>query len=562
TCSMIIPPESLNPGVSNVPGYSNYFAILDNTGNPILLSKTNSLGKLACNGLFVAVEGTKGKDWRWVSKDSSFNRVVTNWAGNGYIADNHDFQVLPNGHALVMIYNSEYLDLSTVVPGGYPAARVDQSILQEVDVDGNVVFQWRSLDHIPVTDTYKPNSKGLDYIHVNSIWFDELDGTIIASCRETSEVIKISRVTGEVVWRMQGKHNQFAFTNAIPGNTDPAYFQEQHSARRLPNGNLTIFDNGYAPTVPGMDRPFTRAVEYVIDEVNKTAALVWQYRHAPDIITSNGGEVQRLSGGHTVITWGPDNTASPKLGMTEVDAAGNLVCDLKLLQNGVTGNFTRMLWPLESTYATVMQRELSGGNTYVFNEGSTNVTGVSMVVDTLNGDIYNTVTVSRQPFAPVLPRFLSKAPRVVPVRVQMSQTAINTMTALLYFDVSSFGLKDPTNTTVYYRETPGQGIFVPLTTEYNWVSHQLQAPVSGFGEYILGFPDLAEVAYAPLLITPKPDAAVNQNLPVSFFWTPKGFAAGYHLQVSTDAGFSTLVADVSDLVECRYTLPSVTGWFK
>ena len=72
-----------------------------------------------------------------------------------FAADNHDFQVLPNGHALILIYDSQYLDLSTVVPGGYPAARVDQAVIQEVDVDNNVVFQWRSLDHIPVTDSYQ-----------------------------------------------------------------------------------------------------------------------------------------------------------------------------------------------------------------------------------------------------------------------------------------------------------------------------------------------------------------------------------------------------------------------
>ena len=555
----IVPNTNPAPGclfgtltASGVAGVSNYFAILDNSGNPILLRKTNSLGKLACNGLFVATEGAKGVDWRWVSKDAAFGRVVTNRAGNGYIADNHDFQVMPNGHALVMIYDSVYLDLSTVVPGGYPAARVDQTVIQELDVDNNVVFQWRSLDHIPVTDTYKPISKGLDYIHVNSIWFDELDGTIIASCRETSEVIKISRVTGDIIWRLQGKHNQFAFTNAISGNTDPAYFQEQHSARRLPNGNLTIFDNGYAPTVPGMDRPYSRAVEYVLDEVNKTAALVWQYRHAPDIITSNGGEVQRLPGGHTVITWGPDNTANPKLGMTESDANGNLVCDVKLLQTGVTGNFTRMLWPLETNYTSVMEKELSAGNTYAFNDGA-KVTGVTMDVTSLDGNIYNEVTVSRQPFAPVLPRFMSKAPRVVPVRVVITQNFIAGIAADLSFDPDVFGLKDPTNTTVYYRQTPGQGLFVALDTEYNWVTRRLQAALPDFGEFIFGFPDVAEVPYAPLLLTPKPEAAVNQNLPVSFFWTPKGFAEGYHLQVSTNANFQTLAVDAADLTESRYT---------
>jgi hypothetical protein len=545
--------------VCNVPGVSNYFAILDNAGNPILLNKTNSLGTLACNGLFVTSEGKEGQPVRFLSKDSSFNVVATNVAGNGYVADTRDFEVLPNGHALTMIYDSQYLDLSAIFPGGYPATRVDQAVIQEVDVDNNVVFQWRSLDHIPVTYTYEPIGKELDYIHVNSIWFDELDGNIIASCRGTSEVIKISRVSGDILWRMRGKHNQFTFTNSIPSNADPAFFQEQHSVRRLPNGNLTIFDNGYAPTVPGMDRPYSRAVEYVIDEEKKTAALAWQYRHSPEIITYNGGSVERLPGGHTIIQWGPDNTAAPKLAMTEVDADGKLVCDVGLPQNGVTGSFTRMLWPLESRYITATQRELSEGNTYVFNEG-TNVTGVTIAeVTSIDGALYNSVTVSRQPFAPVLPRFMGKAPRVIPVRVQMTPNLINAMTALVSFDVNSFGLKDPTNTTVYYRSTPDDGIFVPLPTEYNWLTHRLQVSMDGFGEFIFGFPDLPEVPFAPLLITPKQNAAINQNLPVSFFWTPKGFAASYQLQVSTDANFSTLVADVSYLTESRYTLPSVAA---
>jgi hypothetical protein len=544
---------------NGVPGVSNYFAILNNSGNPVLLNKTNSLGRLACNGLFVEPQGTKGQDLRWVSKDSSFNVITASEAGNGYIADNHDFQVLPNGHGLILIYDPQYMDLSKIVPGGYPAGRVDQSIIQEVDADNYVVFQWRSLDHIPITDTYKPIVKNLDYIHVNSIWFDELDGSIIASCRETSEVIKISRVTGEIIWRMQGKHNEFTFTNAIPGNTDPAFFQEQHSARRLPNGNLTIFDNGYAPAVPGMDRPYSRAVEYVIDEANKTAALVWQFRHDPEIITYNGGSVERVPGGHTIIQWGNDNTASPRLAMTEADTNGTLVCDVALLQTGVTGDFTRMVWPLESRYIEVTKRELLQGNSYVFDEG-TNVTGVTMdEVISIDGDTYNSVTVSRQPFAPVLPRFLEKAPRVVPVRVQITQTFVSGIAANISFDADGFGLKDPTNTTVYYRPTPGEGIFVPLPTGYNWITHQLQAYMDGLGEFIFGFPDLAEVPYPPLLITPQQDAAVNQSLPVSFFWTPKGFAAGYHLQVSTNASFSTLVADVSGLTESRHTLPSIAA---
>ena len=549
--------------VSNVPGYSNYFAILDNASNPILLSKTNSLGTLACNGLFVSKQGAKGQPTSFILKDASFNSIYTNQPGNGYVADNHDFEVLPNGHAIIECAdNSPVVDMSKLVPGGFPAAVPTEFIIQEVDVDGNVVFQWKSLDHIPVTDSYQdltaPNIG--DYIHVNSLWFDEIDGTIILSCRNTSEVIKISRVTGDLVWRLQGKHNQFTFTNGIPGNSDPAWFQVQHSARRWANGNITVFDNGYsAHSDPQYDfsRPYSRGVEYEIDEVNKTAKLVWEYRHSPDIITYNGGAVEHLPSGHTIITWGNDNTA-PSVVMTEADADRNLVCDMTALQPGVTGGFTRMLWPLESRYVNVTLRELKVSNTYVFSEGTTNVTGVTLDVTSIGGDQYNNLTVSSQPFAPVLPRFLGRAPRVLPVRVQMSQSAITDIAGQISFDVNSFGIKDPANTTVYYRQTPGQGLFVPLlNTIYNDVTHQLQADMTGIGEFILGFPDVPEVAYPPILGRPAAGGAIDQDLPVSFAWTPKGFAEGYHLQVSTNADFSTFVADIADLTETRYTLSSV-----
>lgn len=549
---------SLN--ANGVPGVSNYFAILDNAGDPILLSKTNSLGELACNGLFVTTDGKKGQFVRFLSKDSSFNVVATNVAGNGYTADTHDFEVLPNGHALILIYDSQYMDMSKVVPGGNPAALVTGAVIQEVDADNNVVFQWRSFDHIPVTDSYQ-NLKNPDgYIHVNSVWFDDTDGSIILGCRNTSEVIKISRVTGEILWRMQGRHNEFAFTNGIPGNSDPAYFQVQHNARRLANGNITIFDNGYSDhsdPVYGFTRPYSRAVEYDIDEVSRTARLVWQFRHSPDIITYNGGSMERLPGGHSIITWGNDNNASPKPLMTEVDATGNPVCEVTPLQAGVTGNFTRLLWPPESTYVRVTLRELTPGSMYEFNEGSSNVTGVTMWVSSLDGDQYNSVTVTREPFAPVLPRFVSQAPRVLPVRVIVTASRVNSLSSQMSFDVSSFGLSDPTNTTVYYRQTPGQGLFVPLPTEYNWVTHQLQTTLSGTGEFILGFPDVAQVPYPPLLITPAAESTVNQTLPVSLFWTPKGFARYYQLQVAEDAAFTNLLVDESYLTESRYTLLSV-----
>ncbi len=50
---------------------------------------------------------------------------------------------------------------------------------------------------------------------------------------------------------------------------------------------------------------------------------------------------------------------------------------------------------------------------------------------------------------------------------------------------------------------------------------------------------------------------VNQQLPVSFFWTPRGFGRSYDLQVSKSPDFTTLDVDEIDLAETRYTLETL-----
>ena len=560
---------SVNAG--GAAGKSNYFAILDNNLNPILLSKTNSLGTLTLNGLFKAsttVNGAVG----YQLKDESFNVVDTYIGGNGYPEDNHDFEILPNGHAIIECSdNTPVIDMSKLVTNGFPAATPTEFIIQEVDQDHNVVFEWNSLDHIPVTDSLQTltNANLGDYIHINSVWFDDTDGNLILSCRNTSEVIKISRVTGDVIWQMgAGIKNQFTFSNGIAGNADSPVFWVQHNARRLPNGRFTVFDNGYSQHSDpkwNVTRPYTRGAQYVIDETNKTATLVWEFRHTPDIIDYNGGTYQWLPDGHGIIQWGGANGTATNNAMSEADENGNLVADAVVDFPG-SGNLTRQLWPLESTYVANTQRELSSPNSYIFTDGGTNNTGVTLNLTSIDGqeysgDDYNSVTVSKQPFAPVLPRFSGKAPRLLPIRVEISGTTISSITSDISFDAGVFGFNDPNNLaitspanlTVYYRPTPGQGVFQPLPTDYNSVTHQVESSITGFGEFVFGFPDLAEVPYPPLLKYPAPGATVNQNLPVAFLWTPQGFAQSYYLQVSTSADFSTLLVDAPGLKTTRYT---------
>jgi hypothetical protein len=249
--------------------------------------------------------------------DSSYNAVDKWDAGNGYETDNHDLRLLPNGGALLMSYVLQPVDMTAY--GGKRNAEMLDTIVQELDANRNVVFQWRASDTIPLTDSYEDLTGDLvDYVHGNSIALHP-DGDLLVSLRNTSEVVKINRETGEIVWRLGGKHSDFEFI-------DDGGFSYQHDARWLPDDHLLLFDNGNKH-----ENKFSRAVEYAIDEVDKTVTKVWEYRHQPDIFGQFMGNAQRLPNGNTLIGWGGPQTVA-----SEVTPDGKRILDLEI---GAPGGF-------------------------------------------------------------------------------------------------------------------------------------------------------------------------------------------------------------------------------
>jgi hypothetical protein len=231
----------------------------------------------------------------FLALDSSYHVVDEYMCGNGYNTNEHELRLLPEGHAYLMSYDGQMVGMDTVVEGGNPNAMVFGLIIQEIDLNKEVVFEWRSWDHFKITDALREDLTGIDidYVHGNAIEI-ESDGNILISSRNMDEVTKIDRTTGDIIWRMGGKNNQFTFVN------DPDGFNAQHDIRRLANGHVTLFDNGTY-------RGYSRAVEYELDENALTATLVWEYRHSPDILGWALGSTQRLPDGNTLIGWGSAN---------------------------------------------------------------------------------------------------------------------------------------------------------------------------------------------------------------------------------------------------------------
>ncbi len=239
------------------------------------------------------------KDTCYYILNETFELVDTVKAGNGLVTDNHDIQMdAQTGNYWVIAQQVVSMDLSEIVVGGQSDARVLGMVIQEITPQKEVVFEWKSLDFIPVRDAVNIdlNNPGIiDYMHTNSIDL-ESDTSFLISSRHLNEVTRINRKTGNVMWRMglNSASKSFRFAN------DPEGFTYQHDARRLSNGNILIFDNGNFK--PG--ERYSRVVEYQIDEINLVATKVWEFKGNDAIVSDFMGGAQRLPNGNTVIGWG------------------------------------------------------------------------------------------------------------------------------------------------------------------------------------------------------------------------------------------------------------------
>ncbi|HIL66835.1 MAG TPA: hypothetical protein EYG43_02980, partial [Flavobacteriales bacterium] len=206
---------------------------------------------------------------------------------------------------------------------------VEGLIIQELDANHNLIFEWKSWDHFHVTDNIYMSpwtGANLNFIHANAIDID-FDGHFLVSCRGLDEITKIHRTTGEIIWRWGGSQNDFAFINDYP-------FTHQHSIRSLGDNRYLLYDNGnfsaqYTGTIN-----ISRAVEYVLDTNLMEATKVWEFVHPDSLYTPSIGGVQRLPNGNTIIDFGNLQGINSGSVVTEVDSNNQIVFQLEYDNGG------------------------------------------------------------------------------------------------------------------------------------------------------------------------------------------------------------------------------------
>jgi len=284
--------------------------------------------------------------------DNTYSVVATVQAGNGYNADEHEFQLTPQNTALITAYNTVPADLSSV--GGPANGSVIDGIAQEIDVaSGAVLLEWHSLDHVALSESYTvvPTSAAtpFDYFHINAVKLDT-DGNLLISARDTSTVYKVDRTTGAVIWRLGGKLSDFALGPGVQ-------FAYQHDAEAVDSATIRIFDNE-SDGIPVL--PASRVIWVGHDDAAMTATLLNSVQHPAGLSVLAEGSGQTLPNGDTFVDWGILGRYS------EFDPSGNLIFDDTMATGYSSYRGFRLPWvgaPLGGPVLTVVAN--SNGTTTV-----------------------------------------------------------------------------------------------------------------------------------------------------------------------------------------------------
>lgn len=249
--------------------------------------------------------------------DTSYRQILHIKAGNGDLVDLHDFRLQANHTALFTDFRTIHCDLSSV--NGPKDAAVTDTSFQEIDLKSGLVRrEWTSVDHVALGESYSSALESstawpYDYFHLNTI-DPRGDGSTLLSSRNTSALWLIDDRTGQVIEKIGGKKSDVKMEHG-------AQTAFQHDAMALPNGEISIFDNGGSPFGESYSEGESRGLIVSLDGQAKTDSVTLQLKHSSPLQAGSQGNVQQMSNGNWFVGWGQEPYFS------EYDSSGKLLYD-------------------------------------------------------------------------------------------------------------------------------------------------------------------------------------------------------------------------------------------
>lgn len=245
----------------------------------------------------------------------------------GYPVENHAFVILGDNHYIVTGYYHTQID---TVP--WTNKKLAAAVIQEIK-DDKVIFDWFSADFPELYETCMDqcNAEHIrnyqDYLHLNSVFIDPMDNHLIVSLAMSSQILKVDRTTGKILWKLGGLKSDFNLKNEH-------YFLRQHDAQIVKDGWLILLDNRFmTPLIKRnlkgksflQDNLFSsRIVAFKLDEKNKE---ITDFKELPlHTKIQSMGSVQLLQNGHFLVGYGSHRDIAAK----EINLKGDEFMSLSL----------------------------------------------------------------------------------------------------------------------------------------------------------------------------------------------------------------------------------------
>ena len=285
----------------------------------------------------------RGED---VIENADYHPVATVRAGNGLAADWHGFQLTPQGSAWVLSASPVQADLSSV--GGPADGIVLDGVVQEIDVrTGLVMWEWQSLGHVPLSDSYtlpQPDAP-YDYMHIDSLELDE-QGNLVVTAANTRAVYYVNAHSGAIVWRLGGKHSSFTIGAGVA-------FADPQDATLLHGGQVSLLDDGGTLSA--------RAEVVKLDRQAGSATLdATLPRTASSSPSADGGDVQSLGAGGWLVGWGAPSDFS------EFDSGGHQIYEAQLPSADFSYRVYREPWSAQPTELPQLDEFNEAGTSTVY----------------------------------------------------------------------------------------------------------------------------------------------------------------------------------------------------
>jgi hypothetical protein len=374
-----------------------YAVMFDNQGVPVWWYKdTGTLGLLDAKFL----SPTEIAYWDGDSRSyelRSLNGALLGEVGGGNLPlDFHELQQMPNGNFLAIMdvttnCTTQPADCPNLSSWGDSAqASITDNVIVELNPSNQIVWWWDTATHLNLAaENVNWRDQYPDIIHMNSLEYDG-NGGIIFSARHLDAVYRIDMTTGNVTWKLGGSATPESL--AVSGDqylaTGGQLFSGQHYARLLPDGSLTVHDNGSRANRP------PRGVRFTINTSNMTATEIQTITDARETTPAPfTGSVELLPGGDWVTDWGGGNFVTelngqgvPQITITYPLATSYRSADVLASLPALRAGMDAMVAPVVATPTTAVV-EPSGPVTTSGTEklDATATPGVTQVQYELNG---------------------------------------------------------------------------------------------------------------------------------------------------------------------------------